>query len=127
MHYTVKPSDDGKYVVVTIVGEVTTETAREYSAVANEKAAEWSLRHFLFDLRDAVNTQSTLTNYEYAYEEMPKQQLSTTARCALLVAPEDHSHDFVELIARNAGYNVRLFRNFDQAAAWIRKTAAVIQ
>ncbi len=127
MHYTVKPSDDGKYVVVTVTGEVTTETAREYSSVATEKAEEWGLRNFLFDLRNAVNTQSTLTNYEYAYEEMPKQQLSTTARCALLVAPEDHSHDFIELVSRNAGYNVRLFRNAEQAAAWIRKTAAVTQ
>ena len=125
MHYTVIPSDDGKYVIVSVTGEVTTETAREYTVAANERASEWKLRNFLIDLRDAVNTQSTLTNYEYAYEEMPKQNLSTTARVALLVAPEDHSHDFIELVSRNAGYNVRLFRNADQAVAWLQKIAAV--
>ena len=92
MHYTVKPSDDGKYVVVTVVGEVTTETAREYSATANEKADEWKLRDFLFDLREAVNTQSTLTNYEYAYQEMPRQRLNSSARAALSIWATALSH-----------------------------------
>jgi len=56
---------------------------------------------------------------------LPKQDLSTSARVALLVAPEDHSHDFVELVVRNAGYNVRLFRNEGQAKSWIEKAVVV--
>ncbi len=37
------------------------------------------------------------------------------AHVAVLVSPDDHSHDFVEVVARNSGLNVTLFR--DLAAA----------
>ncbi len=125
MHYTVQPSVDGTFVIVKVVGEVTTALAREYSAVATEKSREWNIRNFMIDAREARNVESTLTNYEYAYEDMPKQDLNAAARVALLVAPEDHSHDFIEVVTRNAGFNVRLFRNEAQARNWINKTEPV--
>jgi hypothetical protein len=37
------------------------------------------------------------------------------ARIATLVNPDDHSHDFIETVARNAGLNVKIFTDPDQA------------
>jgi hypothetical protein len=41
---------------------------------------------------------------------------------ALLVDPEDHSHDFVETVGRNAGLNVTLFRDRDAAKQYLSES-----
>lgn len=33
---------------------------------------------------------------------------------ALLVDPDDHSHDFIEIVARNSGHDFTLFRDHEQ-------------
>lgn len=38
---------------------------------------------------------------------------------ALLVSPDDHSHDFIETVARNAGLNVTIFTDLQAAKAYL--------
>lgn len=112
-------SDDGLHLVVRIVGEVTRERARVFAGMAQTEAARLGLWRFLFDLRRARNVDDAAGNYYYAYEDLQRIGRPREARSALLVAPDDSSHDFVETSIRNAGYNVRLFREEGAALAWL--------
>ena len=119
MQYTISVSESGQYIVITVQGRLTIQLATEYTLEAHRRAAELGLTRFLVDARNAVNVESTVTNYEYAYHDLTKQQLNPNAGVALLVAPADHSHDFIETVSRNAGFNVRLFRDEAQAVRWV--------
>ena len=44
-----------------------------------------------------------------------------SAHVAILVSPDDRSHDFIETVNRNAGYNVRVFRDADAAISWLEE------
>ena len=41
------------------------------------------------------------------------------ARVATLVSPDDHSHDFMETVARNAHLDVKTFTDPDQARRFL--------
>jgi hypothetical protein len=87
------------------------------------RGKELNILRYLYDLRNAPNIESVTSNYEFAYKEMPKSPLDANATVALLADPEDRSHDFVETVMRNAGFNVRLFSEKEEAVAWLEKGA----
>jgi len=39
---------------------------------------------------------------------------------AVLVSPNDHSHDFMETVSHNAGLNVAFFADLEQAERHLR-------
>jgi DNA-binding response OmpR family regulator len=41
---------------------------------------------------------------------------------AMLVAEDDHSHDFVETVMSNRGYKTRLFRDLEEALKYLEET-----
>jgi hypothetical protein len=121
MHYTMDLPEHGKYVRVLVTGDITREFAGRYSIAAKELAEQHGRKRFLFDLRQARNVESTVQNYQYAYADMPRFELDRLSRAAIIRDPEDHSHDFVELVSRNAGYNVRFFTSEEAAIAWLEE------
>lgn len=118
--YQIKPSEDGKYIILTVVGEITGQSAMEHNIAAHALGRELGINRYLTDLRQARNIDSVIHNYEFAYEDMDSPDVDRTAVVAILAAPDDHSHDFVETVARNAGLNVTLFRDWDEAENYLR-------
>jgi hypothetical protein len=51
---------------------------------------------------------------------METPEIDKTALVAVLVRPDDHSHDFVETVARNSGLRVTLFRDRERAEDHLR-------
>jgi hypothetical protein len=45
--------------------------------------------------------------------------IDTEARVAVVIAKGDHSHDFIETVARNSGLNVKLFTEWDRAISFL--------
>lgn len=119
MNYQVAVSESGDYIVVRVSGDITSEIARNFSLDADQAGSEHGLKRYLFDMTRATNVESILRNYQYAYEDMAEMDLDRSARSAVLVSPQDRSHDFVETVATNAGYNVRLFTDEAVAVAWL--------
>jgi hypothetical protein len=117
--YEISIAENGKYVRVKVTAAITTELARQFSIDASSYGAKNDLKRYLFDVREARNVASTLLNYQYAHKEMADMKLDKTARSAILVSPADKSHDFIETLSRNAGYNVRLFTDEAAAIAWL--------
>lgn len=109
-------SPNGKYIIQKIVGEINAEIALDLNRETHALGRRLGIRYYLSDLTECRNTDSMFDNYNFAYNDMPADPgIDRSARVALLVAPEDHSHDFVETACRNAGLNVTLFRDRDKA------------
>lgn len=119
MTYEIIVSEDGGYIIVRVVGEITRENAAQFGLEAQEKGIELGLNRYLFDVRQAINVDSTLDNYEYAYQDMKSSGLRRSARVALLARAGDRSHRFIEVVSRNAGYNVRMFSDKAKALEWL--------
>ena len=122
MSYTIYPSEDRKYIVLKHWGEMNSEFGMTRVQEAHKLGAEIGIDRYLVDLTEAVNTDSAYKSYKYAYEDMKTPSgVKRSARVAMLVSPDDHSHDFVETVLRNAGHNVTLFRDRESAFKYLLK------
>jgi hypothetical protein len=48
--------------------------------------------------------------YEFVYKDMADMGFGRDVRAAIFAQADDQPHDFIETLCRNAGYDVRLFR-----------------
>lgn len=119
MKYTVSLSRDKRYVIVFVDGPMTTELALIVGKEATAFATEFNISAYLYDLRKSRNVQNSLRNYEFGYKDMESAGLNKSGQIALLTDSEDQSHDFIETIMKNNGYNVRIFKNEEEAISWL--------
>jgi hypothetical protein len=119
MKYTVSVSNDRRYIIVFIDGPMTTELALKAGKKANQLAVENKLNSMLYDLRKSRNVQDGFKNYEFGYKDVGSVGFDKTMKIALLTDLDDQSHDFVETVMINNGYNVRIFKNNKDAIDWI--------
>ncbi|KAA3649737.1 MAG: hypothetical protein DWQ11_18270 [Proteobacteria bacterium] len=119
MGHTVFLSDCGRFVGCRVHEDVTIERARRFTedTVAFGKARRITL--FLYDVRGARNIETVFHNYRFANEDMARLNVNRAGSVAVVTDPDDHSHDFVETAVRNAGYDVRMFGDYDSAVCWL--------
>ena len=112
MSYKIFLSENQKYIILEQWGEINSELANQRVLEAHALGAELGIALYLVDLTEARNVDSIINSYKYAYEDTKTSSgINLNVRVAMLVSPEDHSHDFVETVLRNAGHNVKLFRD----------------
>lgn len=122
MTYTITPSDDGKYIILKVMGDISRHTAMQHIVEAHVLGGELGTNRFLVDLSESRNIDSTIDQYEFVHTDMMKpEEIDRSARVAALVSPDDHTHDFVETVIRNAGFILRLFRDRDAALGFLRE------
>jgi hypothetical protein len=119
MYYTVTISENGKYLICYVSGQITAELARAFTEDMDRQSRALNIKRVLNDVRNASNILSTVENYNFAYHDMAQMNLQRDMRSAILVSPEDTTHEFVETVTKNAGYNVRVFRDETVAIAWL--------
>jgi len=119
MRYTISTSPDRPCVEIRVHAPVTSDLQRGFSKEAIEKAAESGHHCFLVDVSDVANVSSTLDQYRLAYRDMARFGLDRQAKIALLTAPGDRSHDFIQTVFTNAGYSCRLFADEASARDWL--------
>ena len=116
MSHKLNVSDDQKYIIMTATGELTNEIADQQMADLYKLANEMGIKNFLIDLVNCRFVGSTIEQYEYASSEVPESGFVNRGdKFAFLVHPDDHSHDFVETVSRNSGFDVTLFRDREKA------------
>jgi hypothetical protein len=121
--YHLNLAEDGTYIVLTMTGEVNRELAMQYNLDAHAMGRKLGIRCYLVDATGARNTDTVFNTYEFAYSDMTAfDGIDRTARVAMVVASDDHSHDFVETVARNAGLDVTLFTDRRLAEEHLRRT-----
>lgn len=109
---SIAPSADRKYIILRIVGDYTRQRAISHTVEAHALGRQLGIKRYLVDMTESRNTESVLANYEFARQEIwDVPEIDKTALVAIVVSPSDHSHDFVETVARNAGLLVTIFRD----------------
>ena len=122
MSYEIYLSDDGKYIVTKHWGEITSELVIKRTLEAHAMGEKLGITRHLMDVTEARNIDSVTKTYKFAYKDIESvPQINLNARVAVLVSPDDHSHDFVETVTRNAGQNVTIFRDREAAIKHLLK------
>ena len=122
MSYAIYPSKNKKYIELKHWGEMNSELGMTRVLEAHKLGEEIGINRYLVDLTEAVNIDPAYKSYKYAYEDMQTPSgINRNVRVAMLVSADDHTHDFVETVLRNAGHNVVLFRDRDSAIQHLLK------
>lgn len=125
MTYTIRPSEDGNYILMKIVGEITRESSLKPNLEAHALGMKLGIHRYLVDATEARNVESPVANYQFAYTDMAQTPgIDPDAIAAFVVSPEDHSHDFIETVLRNAGQSATIFRDREQAIRFLMEGAA---
>jgi hypothetical protein len=120
MKYTIRPSKDGKYIILKIVGEINSQSAMNQNLEAHAMGRELGINRYLVDVTEARNTDSAADSFNFANKDMKETEgIDVYARVATLVSPEDHSHDFIETVTRNSGLFVKIFTDPDLARQFL--------
>ena len=120
MEYTITVSNDQKYIVIKIKGDINRHNAMPLNLEAYKIAKEQNIRKFFVDVTEARNTDDPIDSYEFAHKDMIQTAgIERGSRVAALVHPGDHSHDFMETVLHNAGGVFKLFHSIDQAMAFL--------
>lgn len=115
MTYSIAPSVDKKYITVKVTGSISRLLAIKYNLEAHALGREMGIDRFLLDFTECRNTDTVVRNYKYVHDDMKDPGINQEARTAMLVSPNDHSHDFIEALFRDAGVDVTLFHERDLA------------
>ncbi len=119
MDYSIEVVRGQHFIRVTAKGDLTRENALKMNEEAHQVGKDNGINQYLVDVREARNVESVTNNYKIAYKDMQKEMFDRNAKVAFLTHQDDHSHDFVEMVFRNAGFNVRLFREKEKALAFL--------
>jgi hypothetical protein len=119
MKYEIFLGESGKYVRCHVYQPITSKFAVKYGQATTAFALERGLRNQLIDVRGMPNVDSVQHNYDFAYIELQDFEEHLHSRVAILADPTDRTHDFVEVVSRNAGYNVKVFIDEKSAIEWL--------
>lgn len=119
MPYEILGGSQDRFVTIRVTGAMSRAIGLQSSVEASKLAARLGTHNFLYDVRNAPNTETTVANYRFAYDDLPSLHIDRHSRAALLTSPGDHSHDFIETVLQNAGYRVKLFTDESLAIAWL--------
>ena len=121
MEFKISISENGKYLIVEVFEVITGELERKFIKEGLKEAKAHNIKNIFVDVSRAPNTASVLENYKFAYDETERLGHPKDAKIAVLVSPDDHSHDFIETLFKNAGYNCNIFRDKNSAIEWLNK------
>lgn len=122
MSHHVYISEDRTYIICKVTSDVTAEVARDFNMEVEALSRKTHIKRYLIDVRTVKNVLGTGENFNFTYKSMRAMEVQRDTRVATLVGLKDSSHHFVETLARNAGYNMRIFRDEVAAIKWLHKT-----
>ena len=124
MPYTIVPAESGDYVITTVTEDMTRDLARKLAVESNAVGAPLGIRCYLFDFTKSRNVESAIGNYRSTTVDIRSQpEVDRRACVAVLVDPDDHSHEFTEALAKTAGLDMTLFRDREEAISHLKARA----
>ena len=116
MSYVISASEDNKYIILKYMVDFKREMTMRSIIEAHVLGEQLEINRYLVDLTESRNRASAFTNYEFGYRDLGAQPaFNPAARVALLTAPGDDSHDFLETVMLNAGFDVTMFKDRELA------------
>ncbi len=116
---------DGGYIICELNGDIDRAGAQVFIKSIFELGSQTGISLIVIDARNARNMMGPFENHFVMYKDMQstikeRQSNISKLRMAVLVDPEDKSHNFVETLAYNAGYRFKLFQDEEAALAWLQ-------
>jgi len=108
-------------VRICVYHTITADLERSFAKEAIAAAHQNELLNYYADVRKVSNIASTLDQYHLAYKDMADFGLDRNSKIAAVHARDDHSHDFIETVFLNAGYQCRLFTDEELAYGWLKR------
>ena len=122
MAYSLKIEEDNSFITLTVTGELTNEIVMEQNAALSKLANENGIDKVFVDVTKARFVGSILDQYDYGNNYMTtSNDVSRLFRLVLLVSVDDHSHDFIETISRNNGFDLTIFHDRKKAIEHLQK------
>jgi len=122
MNYDISVSDRKTYMNVRVNEPVTLQVLKGFMNETAEKANEYGIDNFLFDLRQAPNRTSAFAHYDFAYNQSKRLGYKPRSKHVLLISLEDMvDYGFVETFLINAGYQGKIFTDESAAIEWLEK------
>lgn len=116
----VELSEDGSFIIGRVNGPMTSDKANKIAQFYVKKIEATGVKLILNNMRDSVYKIDVGQSFIYASKEVKQVGLPLDIRSAILVADGDHSHDFQEVLAQSAGYQVRVFYSYENAIRWLK-------
>jgi hypothetical protein len=71
-------------------------------------------------MTEATNVNKVFENYDFVYNTVSKsRELIPHVRVAMVIRHGDHSHDFIETLANNAGNHLETFHDIQEAVRFL--------
>jgi hypothetical protein len=120
MDYSITPSENQKYIIHKITGDIDRSIALPQVLEAHALGRKLGIDRFLVDLTEARNTDNVGNTFFFTNQDLKTNSgINAFAWVALLINPEDDSHNFIEITARNAGLYFRLFTDAFDAIRYL--------
>ena len=115
MDFELKLEPSGSFAILTNHKDVTILSAIERQRALRKFAETHGVYHFLLDTRGMSFCGTYVDLFRFARKILHKEGFDSTWRVALVTSPKDRSHDMLEIFSHNAGYQVKIFTNYDEA------------
>jgi hypothetical protein len=118
MDYEILSEPDKPFVTVAVSVDVVRELAIAFVKAATDEASRLGHTRVLIDLRTVRSADDIFSKYDFA-KDLDSFAIPRAFRYAAVTAPDDGSHDVAEIILQNRGYQVRFFKDMDEARGWL--------
>ena len=120
MEYTFEHDKDEDVCVVRVSGQHRRpEDSIVLQRFARDFGAENKCFRFLFDMREATISGSTVDIYQAGVQPDVDRFPREKYRIALVYSGDTADHKFMEDVVVNRGYILRVFDDYDQARLWL--------
>lgn len=116
MNYSVKVSEEGDCILVDVNGNIDGRTAFQFTTESYKLGKRLGITKYFVDLRNSRNIQKVGDKYHLVNQDLINvPEINKGAKVSCIVNPDDHSHDFIETLMRNSGFNFTIFRDINEA------------
>jgi len=117
--FDLKLEPNGSFAILTNYKDVTLDSAIEHQRAMRMFAEKYGVYRFLLDTRGRRFLGSHVDLFRFARKILHKEGFNSSWKVALVTSPKDRSHDILEIFTHNAGYQVKIFTDYDEAQVWL--------
>ena len=118
LEYQIALSDDGSYLRITFLVDMTNELVERSFVEGTRLSEETGVLKHLVDVTRVRSAQRPKDMYMLTYKQLSVWRNFTIA---VVTHPDDKSHDFIETLLFNIGATGKVFKNEDEALAWLKE------
>jgi len=121
MAHTITLIENDTVILLKVTQPTDERMILDYAREVHKYIDQTGIHSVLCDLTESINKGRIFELHNFAYEgvkSLPEERLKI--RVAILVAPDDHSRDFLETVLQNSGHHVKIFTDREQALRWVK-------